>query len=105
MARACIGVNITNGILCACLYAPLFALPAYRQHRVPVMLDAGGEDRPWSGEQAADVVCPNETELARLTGMPTGTHEEQLAAARALQGKGVKSVLVTVGADGAFLLG
>jgi sugar/nucleoside kinase (ribokinase family) len=42
------------------------------------MLDAGGEDTPIPPAllAAADYLCPNESELARLTGgMPTGTDE------------------------------
>ena len=37
-------------------------------------------------------------------GMPTGTEAEVLGAARALQARGARAVLVTLGADGALLL-
>lgn len=45
---------------------------------VPVILDAGGMDAPIPPEllMFVDILSPNETELARLTGMPTDTFEE-----------------------------
>ena len=49
-------------------------------------------------------ICPNESELARLTGMPTASLDEAVAAARSLQARGAKGVLVTLGSRGAFLL-
>ena len=73
---------------------------------VPVIQDVGGEDRPMADALLARLsyVCPNESELARLTGMAVGTVEEAIAAARALQAKGAQAVLVTLGSRGAFLL-
>ena len=47
----------------------------------------------------ADVLCPNESEAAVLTGMPTGTDEQCEAAGRALLAKGVGAVVMTVGAN------
>jgi hypothetical protein len=54
---------------------------------VPVLLDAGGVDTPLSPEllQHLTIISPNETELQRLTGLPTGSEEELLIAAAALQ--------------------
>jgi ribokinase len=54
---------------------------------VPVLLDAGGVDAPLSPEllQHLTFISPNETELQRLTGLPTGSQQELLAAAAALQ--------------------
>lgn len=73
---------------------------------VAVVQDVGGEDRPFSDKLLKNLtyICPNETELERLTGMPTATEEQVVAAAKALKKKGVKNVLVTLGADGALLL-
>ena len=48
-----------------------------------------------------DYLKPNEGEAALLAGVPAG---DPLAAARILREKGVKNVLVTLGADGALLL-
>jgi ribokinase len=47
--------------------------------------------------------APNETELAILTGMPTGTEVEVEAAARSLVAQGAQGVIVTLGARGALL--
>ena len=58
------------------------------KHRVPVILDAGGMDDQPPAEllRLCTYMCPNETELARLTGgMPTATAAEAVVAARALQ--------------------
>ena len=51
-----------------------------------------------------DVVSPNESELARLTGMPTADDGQVLAAARCLQAKGVGTVLVKLGSRGCLLV-
>ena len=74
---------------------------------VPVVLDAGGSDD--GPLPAALLVCltvcsPNETELARLTGMPTDDEALVIAAARKLQLQGVATVLVKLGARGCLLV-
>ena len=51
-----------------------------------------------------DVVCPNETETAILTGLKTGTDEECVVAARAILAKGAKNVVLTLGARGCCLV-
>ena len=45
---------------------------------VPVIMDAGGMDAPVPRDllSLVDIFSPNETELARLTGMPTETFEQ-----------------------------
>jgi len=48
--------------------------------------------------------CPNETELATLTGLPTGTEDQILTAARQLIGQGIGQVVVTLGGRGARLV-
>lgn len=52
---------------------------------MPVILDAGGMDAPVPREllELVDIFSPNETELARLTGMPTETFEQISQAAGA----------------------
>ena len=50
-----------------------------------------------------DWITPNETELSRITKLPTDTVEQVEAAAKQLVKKGVKNVLVTVGSKGAIL--
>lgn len=73
---------------------------------VPVILDAGGADHPLPTETLPliTILSPNETELARLAGMPTGTGAEVEAAARALQARGVGDVLVKLGVRGSLLV-
>ena len=50
--------------------------------------------------QLADVFCPNETEAALITGLPTTTDEEVTVAAREILRRGPKSVLMTLGSNG-----
>jgi len=73
---------------------------------VPVIQDVGGEERDFSDAQLRRLsfICPNETELERLTNMPTETEDQVVQAARSLQKKGVKNILCTLGASGAILL-
>ncbi|MCQ0971097.1 ribokinase [Paracoccus sp. TK19116] len=49
-------------------------------------------------------LAPNEPELAMLTGMPTGTEDETLAAAQTLISRGIGQVIVTLGGRGALLV-
>lgn len=53
-------------------------IQAARRSGVPVILDAGGVDAPIPLEllQFIDILSPNETELARLTNMPTESFEQ-----------------------------
>lgn len=52
----------------------------------------------------SDVVCPNETELAYLTGQECQTDEQIVAAARQILALGAKAVVVTLGSRGACLV-
>lgn len=72
---------------------------------VPVVLDAGGDEQPISPALLACVtyLSPNETELARLTGLPTEGEAAVLAACAALHARGVGHVLVKLGASGSLL--
>ena len=49
-------------------------------------------------------LVPNQTELALLSGMPTGTVAQNEAAARSLIEKGIRTIVVTLGGDGALLV-
>lgn len=51
-----------------------------------------------------DFAKPNETELSILTGIPTGNMEEIISAARVLNEKGIKNILVTLGKKGSMLI-
>lgn len=52
----------------------------------------------------ATFLVPNQTELTILTGLPAETREEAEAAARTLVARGIRTVIVTLGADGALLV-
>lgn len=51
-----------------------------------------------------DIMIPNEHELARITGMRADTSEHIEQAARLLQKRGVDTVIVTLGEQGAMIL-
>lgn len=72
---------------------------------VPVILDAGGVETPVPKEllNFVDFFSPNETELARMTGMSTGTFEQISLAVIKCYEMGVKQVLVKLGAKGSAL--
>lgn len=105
----------------------LLAATAAKIAGVPVLLDAGGADAPLPPailplvrvlvplllpvppmtlllrlSSQVDILSPNETELARLTGLPTSTEDEILAAARHLQVQGVSNVLCKLGTQGSL---
>jgi len=84
----------------------LAAARAARAARVPVLMDAGGEDAPLPDELLAllDTFSPNETELARISGMPAGDEAQAEAAARALLARGAQRVLVKRGTRGSLLV-
>ncbi|GAB4822855.1 hypothetical protein N2152v2_009901 [Parachlorella kessleri] len=73
---------------------------------VPVLQDVGGEDRPLSDALLShiDYLAPNESELGRLTGLPTATQAQALTAAASLTARGAHSVLVTLAERGALLV-
>lgn len=75
--------------------------------RVPVILDAGGAERPLAHDLLTNVsiLSPNETELERLTGMPTKSEKEIIEAAESLVHQGVDKVLVKLGAKGSLMVG
>ncbi|KAH6780838.1 pfkB-like carbohydrate kinase family protein [Perilla frutescens var. hirtella] len=78
---------------------------AARSSGVPVILDAGGVDAPIPPEllKFIDILSPNETELARLTHVPTESFEQISQAAEKCHKMGVKQVLVKLGAKGSVL--
>jgi len=51
-----------------------------------------------------DLLTPNQTEAKVLTGIPTDTVEGAKAAAHALLARGVKTVIITLGAAGALIV-
>ncbi|KAL6006371.1 hypothetical protein ACLOJK_037322 [Asimina triloba] len=81
------------------------AIMVARSAAVPVILDAGGMegDIPEELLNSVDILSPNETELARLTGLPTETFEQVTEAASKCNKMGVKQVLVKLGSKGSAL--
>jgi len=51
-----------------------------------------------------DIITPNETEAEILTGIPIIDEVSATLAAEKLKGKGIKTVIITMGAQGALLL-
>ncbi len=51
-----------------------------------------------------DIIVPNETETAFLTGLPVDTLEQAGAAARALRSRGPDTVIITLGARGVLFI-
>lgn len=50
-----------------------------------------------------DILTPNETEAALIAGMPVNNPEDARKAAQSILGKGVKTVIVTLGSKGAIV--
>jgi ribokinase len=73
---------------------------------VPVILNPAPADPALDVLQIRNVsiFAPNETELQTLTSMPTGTVDDVKAAARSLLGKGLQTIIVTLGEKGSLLL-
>ncbi|CAL5227637.1 g10642 [Coccomyxa viridis] len=73
---------------------------------VPVLLDCGGVEGPISPELMHNIttLSPNETELARLTGMETESEDQAEEAARKILSQGIHSVLVKRGTNGSLLI-
>lgn len=84
-------------------------LAAARQAKaagMTVILDPAPAPDQISDELLAlcDFLTPNETELATLTGLPTESPEQIVAAAKVLLQRGVSHVVTTRGGEGATLL-
>jgi 1-phosphofructokinase len=75
-----------------------------RQAKAKVGIDSSGAPLAAALPAAPDLVKPNVEELAEVTGMPVRTIGEAVAAARRVQEMGARSVLASLGADGALLV-
>lgn len=74
------------------------------EHGVPVVLNpAPARDLAAGLLARVDVLIPNESETALLTGLPVGSEAELEAAARALLDRGISTAILTLGARGAML--
>lgn len=66
------------------------------------VLDSSGVALRAGCAAAPYLIKPNDVELGQLTGMPTNTVEETVAAAKALAGMGIERAIVSMGRDGAL---
>jgi 1-phosphofructokinase family hexose kinase len=69
-----------------------------------VVLDTSGEPLSHGCHAGPFLIKPNDYELEKLTGMPTGDRNEILAAAKSLDSLGVSNSLVSMGKHGALLI-
>lgn len=69
-----------------------------------VAIDSSGPPLAKAIKARPDLVKPNRDELAELTGRTIGTITDVIAAARMLTAQGVKTVLTSLGPDGAVLV-
>jgi ribokinase len=85
--------------------------PEANAHAIRAARDAGwfiilnpAPARPMAAEllPAIDIIVPNETEAAAITGRAIASRVDAFAAARDLLGHGVRAALVTLGGDGAL---
>ncbi len=80
------------------------AARAARARGVTVMLDPAPAlplpDELWA---LTDILTPNESEAAALTGIPVRDEQSAAAAARALLARGVRTVIIKLGARGALV--
>jgi ribokinase len=81
------------------------AIRIAKQAGVRCILDPAPVAVDWDDELlAVDLVCPNETEAAAITGMTIHTIADAHEAAKQLQRRGSKNVAITLGEKGVALL-
>lgn len=84
------------------MYKKLVALA--KEKGAKVVLDADGEALRLGVEAAPDIIKPNQAELERLTGSKIKTIQDVSRAAHSIAEKGVDTVLVTLGGNGAVAI-
>jgi ribokinase len=83
-----------------------YTLRFAREHGIRAILNpAPGQPLDLSAAGDADYVIPNETEAEALAGVPVRTLEDALNCAQHLLQGGLRRVIVTLGANGALLVG
>jgi ribokinase len=88
------------------LQTVLHAVALGRAHGSRIVLNpAPAQPLPADLWPLLDVLVPNETEAALLTGIPVAGPADAAAAARMLQSWGARTVLLTLGENGALLAG
>ncbi|MTJ79565.1 MAG: ribokinase [Telmatospirillum sp.] len=78
-----------------------------RRHGIATLLNPApaAPDLDLDRIRGVTYLVPNETELALITGMPVDTPDDAGQAARSLIARGIETVIVTLGARGALLVG
>lgn len=75
-----------------------------KQHQTQVILNpAPARELPDELLAMIDIITPNETEAQRLTGIAVDSDEDVARAAQALHGKGICTVIITLGSRGVWL--
>lgn len=83
----------------------LSAIQLAKAAGVRCILDPAPVPSEWTDELlAVDLVCPNETEAASITGLTVETVGHAQEAAKQLQRRGARHVVITLGERGAVLL-
>ncbi len=75
-----------------------------RERGAKVAIDASGNELASAVTVQPDLIKPNQHELAQLVGRPLVTIHDVIDAAQEIRSQGVKSVLCSLGADGALLI-
>lgn len=75
-----------------------------RAEGIRVAVDADGDELASAIDAGAYLIKPNRYELERLTGRPVGTREDAVEASLPLLGRGVTTVITSLGAQGAVLV-
>lgn len=79
-----------------------FAL-AHEAHRLTILNPAPAQDIPEALLQLTDIIVPNETESAKLTGIPINQPDGLRANATWFHQQGVPVVIITLGEQGAYV--
>ena len=77
---------------------------AKEEHTFSILNPAPATELPDHFYRLANLMTPNESELAILSGCPTQTESEWIAACRVLLDRGLSSIIVTLGDKGAFYM-
>jgi ribokinase len=77
---------------------------AAESETVIILNPAPAKELPDSLLKKVSILTPNETELARLTGIEPSSKEKMMEACKFLLDKGVGTIIVTLGSKGAFYI-
>ncbi len=80
-------------------------ITAKRNGKITILNPAPATELPKEVFEVCDYITPNETEAEAITGLPVRNEAEAESAAQSLAGLGVKTPIITMGEQGAFLFG